>query len=98
MKCVECKFCVLEDYGYSNWTVEGTNADCYLNLNPGFPVDNYYGATPEHKFADSCLRYSKGEPIEIDCDHEQGHMLNYVDDPEVREVIEKRLVWEALSG
>ena len=98
MKCVECKFCVLKDYGYSNYTVEGTNADCFLDMNPDFPVDNYYGETPEHDFANVCPRFKVGEPIYIDCDHEQGHMLNYVDDPEVREIIEKELMWEVLGA
>ena len=97
MKCVECKFCKLEDYGYSNYTVEGTNADCILNLNPKFPIDNWYGEAEAHDFANVCPRYVKGDPIEIDVDHDSGHILNYVDDPEVREVIEKEIMWEALS-
>lgn len=103
MKCVECKFCILEDYGYSNYTVEGTNADCLLNLNPNFPVDNWYGGAKAHEFANTCLQFKAGEPIEIDVDHEAGHILNYVSDPEVillvkvRELIEKEVMWEALS-
>jgi hypothetical protein len=88
---------VLEDYGYSNYTVEGTNADCYLNLNPKFPVDNWYGEAEAHNFAKECSRYSKGEPVSLDVDHEEGHFLNYVDDPELREMVEKELVWETLS-
>jgi hypothetical protein len=97
MKCVNCKFCVLEDYGYSNYTVEGTNADCLLNLNPDFPVDNFYGETKEHNFASTCSRFTEGSPIAIDVDHDLGHMLNYADDPEVREIIEKELMWETLN-
>lgn len=98
MKCVECKFCVLEDYGYSNYTVEGTDADCLLNLNPEFPKDNWYGEAEAHDFANVCPRFAKGDPIEIDVDHDRGYILNYADDPEVREIIEKESVWEALSG
>ena len=97
MKCVECKFCKLEDYGYSNYTVEGTNADCILNLNPEFPIDNWYGKATAHDFANVCPHYAKGEPVEVDVDHDLGHLLNYVNDPEVREVIEKEVMWEALS-
>lgn len=97
MKCVECKFCVLEDYGYSNYTVEGTNADCILNLNPQFPADNWYGEAEAHDFANVCPRFKEGGAIEIDVDHEAGHMLNYTDDPEVREVIEKQLMWGILN-
>ena len=98
MKCNECKFCVLEDYGYSNYTVEGTNADCFLNLNAGFPTDNWYGDAEAHDFANVCPRFVKGDPIEIDVDHDQGRMLNYVDDPQIREMLEKQLMWETLTN
>lgn len=97
MKCDECKFCKLEDYGYSNWTVEGTNIDCILNLNPMFPADKRWGESSEAAYANECLRYSKGSPIEIDVDQESGHILNYVNDLEVREIIEKEYMWEILN-
>lgn len=98
MKCDDCKFCILEDYGYSNYTVEGTTADCLFGLNPDFPVDNFYGNIPEHDFANICPRFKIGKPIEIDCDHEKGHILNYTDDPEIREILEKELMWKTLSN
>jgi hypothetical protein len=33
MKCTDCKYCVEQDEGYSNWTVEGTEIDCLLGKN-----------------------------------------------------------------
>ena len=98
MRCDECKFCVLEDYGYSNWTVEGTDARCVLNLNPRFPADHRWGHIPEAEFANECPRYCKGSPVEIDVDQESGHILNYTSDPEVRELLEKEIMWEALKN
>ncbi len=97
MRCDKCKFCVLEDYGYSNWTVEGTNVSCVLNLNPKFPADHRWGHSPEAEFAKECSRYTQGDPVEIDVDQDLGHFLNYVDDDEVREIIEKEIMWEALG-
>lgn len=40
MKCTECKFCIMHDTGYSNYTVEGTDVDCIINLNPAFRLTN----------------------------------------------------------
>jgi hypothetical protein len=98
MRCDECKFCVLEDYGYSNWTVEGTNVSCVLNLNPKFPADHRWGHSPEAEFAKECSRYTKGDPVEVDVDQDLGHFLNYVDDDEVREIVEKEIMWGALKN
>lgn len=98
MKCNECKFCVLEDYGYSNWTVEGTNADCLLDMNPWFPVDQGWDTAEELDFANVCPRFKSGDPIHVDVDHEEGRLLNYAYDGEVKEMLERKLVWETLNG
>lgn len=42
-KCDECKFAELRDYGYSEYTVEGTEVLCLLDLNPDLPCDRWYG-------------------------------------------------------
>lgn len=98
MKCNECKFCVLEDYGYSNWTVEGTNADCLLEMNPKLPDDQGWGTSDSLDFANVCPRFKEGDPIHVDVDHEQGRLLNYAYDGEVKEMLERKLVWETLNG
>lgn len=97
MKCTECKFCLLEDYGYSNYTVEGTDASCLLELNPDFPVDNWYGESPAHDFANVCPRFKEGNPVEIDVECESGHILNYVCDGEVYSIIERQVMWDRLK-
>ena len=41
--CSDCKHSVLVDYGYSNYTVEGTNVYCIKKLHPNPGFDNWYG-------------------------------------------------------
>ena len=68
--CNNCRFSVLEDNGYSNWTVEGTDVSCLLNLNDKLPCDNFYGADPILKFAETCPSFQAGNQIHIDVEHE----------------------------
>ena len=84
---------MFEDYGYSNYTVEGTNISCILNLNPDFPQDNWYGESPSHKYAEKCHRYAynNGRKIHFDVDREDGELRNYVSDEEV-------LAWMLLTN
>lgn len=83
-KCTDCKFLVLTDEGYSNWTVENTTATCLHNNNPGFPCDNYYGEVHEHSFAEKCELFSAGDPVHFDVDREEGKDSNYATDPTVK--------------
>lgn len=87
--CDNCKYCVLTDTGYSNYTVEGTDADCLLNLNPGFPEDYWYGEEPALAYAENCPRFTPGEPTMIDVDREKGDLENYSDDPELKQLLKK---------
>jgi len=69
MQCNTCKFCVLRDYGYSNWTVEGTSQECGKQLFE--PFDRFYGKAPENaKIPCPCPQYTTGTPIELDVDGE----------------------------
>lgn len=36
--CLGCKFLIQRDDGYSNWTVEDTEAHCLLSMNPHLPA------------------------------------------------------------
>lgn len=65
-KCTDCRYCVQQDEGYSNYTVEGTTADCLLSLNPGLPKDVFYGEEEKLLFAGNCSMYEKGEGPYID--------------------------------
>lgn len=85
--CDRCKYCLQQDYGWSNWTVEGTNTSCLLGLNPKFPDDRWYGKAESLKFAEKCEKFYAGEPVEVDCDMEHGDLVNYSDDPEIKALL-----------
>jgi hypothetical protein len=40
--CLHCAYLYYQDTGYSNYTVEDTNADCALDLNPRLPAAKPY--------------------------------------------------------
>lgn len=96
--CEDCKYCVQEDSGYSNYTVEGTTADCLLGLNSKMPIDRFYGEDPALQFAKKCERFSEGVGPYIDVDRESLKHYNdklstaYSDDPEISELLD---AWEA---
>ena len=96
MKCDECKWCVLEDYGYSNYTVEGTGADCLLDLNPDLPADHRWGEASALAFANVCPRFKEGNPLLVDVETD-GNLINYTNDTEVIEFLEKQLMWKVLK-
>ena len=87
MKCIECRFCILQDEGYSNWTVEGQSADCLLSLNPHFPDDTFYGQASSLLFAEKCPSFAKGDPVLVDVDQEKGDLVNYSDDENIKTLL-----------
>lgn len=97
MKCDNCRFCLWEDFGYSNYTVEGTNFNCLKGLHPDGVFDRFYGEDDRLKFAEKCGGFSKGEPVMVDCDHESlkdsSDPLSsaYTEDPEVAALMD---AWE----
>lgn len=64
--CYECKFCVYRDYGYSNYTVEGTEISCLVNKFEPYE-DSYYG-NDTLGIATDCDYYNKGESWNLDVD------------------------------
>lgn len=64
--CENCNFCLLADYGYSNYTTEGTEVICLKDQQPDF--DRFYGEDPRLKFAESCPMYEDGHAFEMDTD------------------------------
>ncbi len=86
--CDGCKWALHQDFGYSNYTTEGTTFSCLKDLHPekeGF--DEFYGEDKRLEFAQQCPGYVAGEGTYVDCDREQegpdGDMSNYNSDPEV---------------
>ena len=78
--CEGCRWCFLEDYGYSNYTTEGTQVFCLQSRHPsglgGF--DRFYaedlGGEPNPiYFAEQCSSFEKGTPIECDVDKERQY-------------------------
>jgi hypothetical protein len=69
-KCDDCKYAVIEDYGYSNYTVEGTTVSCGKRVFE--PFDNFYGEAPEYKQEAilNCTQHAPGGPIYMDVDGE----------------------------
>lgn len=61
-RCDNCSRAVLRDYGYSDYTVEGTTVSCSLDLNPGLPADRWYGENETLNFAKKCRRFNEGSP------------------------------------
>lgn len=86
---------VLVDQGYSNWTIEGTDAHCLLKKNPEYPRDYWYGHDPSVKHAEKCDVFKAGEPVEIDVERADGSYLgygkwsmeDYSQDPEIRQLL-----------
>lgn len=61
-KCSNCRMCTLRDYGYSAWTVEGTESICERNRRPNFEY-NYGNDILEYR-ATTCDDFIRGDPTE----------------------------------
>ena len=70
-KCSHCDYAICEDYGYSNYTVEGTSIHCSLGLNPHGSFDRWYGEDDRDTFANFCDKHHmEFGPVDIDVDKE----------------------------
>jgi hypothetical protein len=78
---------VLVDYGWSNWTQEGTTFHCARKLHPEEGFDRFYGDDNRLGFAQECKGYEEGEGIRMDVDRETVQELN----------AEQKVVWELLD-
>lgn len=76
--CTTCVLCLREDYGYSNYTCEGTTLHCLARLNPELD-DQEDGQWDESQMAKlaplldvalTCDRYREGAPATLDVDRE----------------------------
>ena len=76
--CTTCVLCLREDYGYSNYTVEGTTLACLAGMNPAMEgrEDEQWNESrmaelaPILDVALTCQRYREGAPATLDVDHE----------------------------
>jgi hypothetical protein len=68
--CLDCKHCLLEDFGYSNWTVEGTTVHCMKSKHPDNPFDRWYGEDKRLLYANECKSFKRGDLQQLDVDGE----------------------------
>lgn len=85
--CNDCEFALFNDYGYSNYTVEGTEFFCTLNFHPADGFDRFFGEDKRLNFADECAMFTKGEPISMDVEREELSNLT----PKQRALFDRRL-------
>ena len=96
MKCDECRYGLAEDYGYSNYTVEGTYFYCLKNLHPNDGFDMWYGEDTNLNYAQKCSSFSKGNNVRVDVDKEETWdsseegLAVYSSDPEIKELLKTR--------
>lgn len=101
IKCTDCKYRLAEDFGYSNYTVEGTTFHCLLKKHPEMPFDEFYGRDKRLEYAVHCDSFTAGESVFLDCDREA--LKNYEDklstayttDPEIAALLDE---WEGRTG
>lgn len=68
--CENCRFAIHQDYGYSNYTTEGTIFICAKQLHPAGDFDRFYGKDKRLNFT-GCFGYEEGEPNHLDVDGEE---------------------------
>lgn len=90
-KCTDCRFCVETDYGYSNYSTEGTEVYCLLGLNPKLPEDRFYGEEPTLLYATKCDKFTPGDHPHLDVEHDCCGPETYTDDPEILVLLRKWL-------
>lgn len=68
--CENCKFAIFQDFGYSNYTTEGTTFICSQSAHPKGEFDRFFGDNPDLEYATNCPTFVGGESIEMDVDRE----------------------------
>lgn len=81
-KCYSCVFMVIKDYGYSDWTVEGSMVQCLKyhfeereksnDYDKDYAEQNGYLAA----CALNCTNFKKGDPLELNVDCDQEDSMN----------------------
>jgi hypothetical protein len=72
--CVDCRFHISEDYGYSSYTVEGTVFHCAKKLHPDDSFDEFYGDDKRLEYAKECNGFETGVGIwmDVECENESA--------------------------
>lgn len=93
--CFDCKYLVKCDYGYSDYTVEGTTGYCLKNLNPGLPKDCWYEENRDRVpwTLDNCPGFQKGDVIFLNVEFEYEKPEDYTKDPELLALLVKHFIF-----
>ena len=68
--CGDCRFACFVDYGYSNYTIEGTEFYCAKKAHPDGHFDRFYNEDKRLNFAAKCKKFKAGKCIEMDVEEE----------------------------
>ena len=68
--CEGCKFGCLFDFGYSNYTTEGSEFFCTVKAHPEDGFDRWFGGDERLNFAAECPKFEAGEAISLDTERE----------------------------
>lgn len=85
--CNTCRLAIFDDYGYSNYTTEGTTFTCSKGLHPDGSFDRWFGEEEKLQFAEKCSAYEEGDSIDMDCDRDNLGGLT----------TEQRAIWDEYS-
>jgi len=69
--CESCKYLRRQDYGYSNYTVTGTDVDCLQRIHPMETISDDLESEQFSKamaFGQTCPSRVEGEVVWFDCD------------------------------
>lgn len=88
--CRDCRFAVHMDYGYSNYTVEGTTFACGKDQHPDGAFDEFYGEEKKLLYAESCPLFESGDGIRIDVEGDNVTLLSS-EERELYETASKRI-------
>ena len=89
--CLSCELCYIQNHGYSNYTVEGSNIGCYANV---FEENDFsYGDTIEQYTSSNCKYMIPGSHWVLDVDGENERPTDEwikmtVRDQKIKEIIE----------
>lgn len=68
--CEQCSNALFQDYGYSNYTTEGTDFVCMVNVHPDGEFDRWYNEDQRLNWARWCISFEAGDPLFMDVDME----------------------------
>jgi hypothetical protein len=74
--CTECKYAIMEDEGYSNYTVEGRYFSCAKALHPDGGFDAWYGTDDRFNYGAECPGFVFGMPVFLEVEWEDAELTD----------------------